>query len=452
VHILQFVTEGLGDSSYLLLSGGQAAVIDPQRDIRPYLQAAAEHGATIRYAVETHVHNDYVSGARELAARGAEIVAPRDARFAFPHRPVDDAGEIEIGQAKLRAVKAPGHTYEHTAYLAVDERGAIAGAFTGGALLVGATGRTDLLGPDHTEELTRLQFESVRRLAAFVPGDTPVLPTHGAGSFCSSGQGGERRSQMSTERDTNPALVVESYEAFRAQQLGTPPPTPAYYRHMAPINRAGPAVHGEPPRPALLEPGDLKRLAAAGVPILDVRPRDAFVEAHVPGSLELEQSDSQVAYVSWLVPFNSALALVAADAAQAETVTTDLFRIGYEQVRGYLTFEAWRAAGRPVEGLETVETGRALAILQRGEMPVLDVRFRAEHESTPLEGALRRPVDQLRAWAGDVGPGPVLVLCESGQRSTMAASFLRARGTKAIALDHGGATELRARMGAETAS
>lgn len=153
MKIIQIVAESLGDASYLVISNSVAAAIDPQRDVRPLLAAAREHGAEIRYVFETHVHNDYISGGRELAALGATVIAPA-AGLMFPHTGANDGDVFTVGGARLRAVAAPGHTYEHTAYLAIDEGGATYGAFTGGSLLVGSAGRSDLLGPDHTDELT----------------------------------------------------------------------------------------------------------------------------------------------------------------------------------------------------------------------------------------------------------------------------------------------------------
>lgn len=440
MNIIQFVAEALGDASYLVISGDEAAVIDPQRDVRPYLATAREHGATIRFVFETHVHNDYVSGGRELAAAGAEIIAPAASGLAFPHRPVSDGDEVRVGEARMRAIAAPGHTYEHTAYLAIDEHGATRGAFTGGALLMAAAGRTDLLGPEHEEELTRLQWESGHRLAGMLTGDADVLPTHGAGSFCSTtGAGMERRAAFETERARNPVLVSGSYEIFRALQLGSRAPIPGYYRHMAPLNRAGPMVFGEPPRPPRLTLAAIEHLLREGVPVVDVRPRAAYAAAHVPGTLSIEASDAMLAYVGWLLPFNTTLALVAQGDTDAEVAAIDLFRIGYDQVEGALPFPDASPSAVPA----AIASGeRARAILAAREMPVLDVRYAYEQHQEPLPGALERPIDQLPIWAADAGPGPVLVVCASGQRAATAASFLRARGTDAIAFIDGGAADL----------
>lgn len=437
--IRQFVADALGDASYLVVSGQDAAVVDPQRDARPYLAAAAESGATIRFVFETHVHNDYISGGRELAALGAEVVAPAGAGLRFPHRPVADGEEVRIGNGCLRAVAAPGHTYEHTAYLAIDEDGGIRGAFTGGALLMAAAGRSDLLGPDHEEELTRLQWETGHRLAAMLTGDAEILPTHGAGSFCSStGAGMERRAPLAVEQGRNPVLVSASYEIFRALQLGTRAPIPGYYRHMAPLNREGPKVFGEPPRPPVLTPAALEHLLHEGVPVVDVRPRAEFAAAHVPGTFSIEQSDAMLAYVGWLVPFNARMALVAPGVPAAREATTDLFRIGYDAVAGAMAFEDWTGAVASVPVATIAEARAAIA----RNATVLDVRYAHEQEQSPLAGALRRPIDQLPTWIDAVPNEPVLVVCASGQRASTVASMLGARGLPVTALIDGGAADL----------
>jgi len=445
MRIQQFVVDPLGDASYMVIAGSEAAVIDPQRDVRPFLEAARAAGAEIRYVFETHVHNDYVSGGPELAARGAEIVAPAEARLEFPHRAVRDGDEVAFGGIRLRAVHAPGHTYEHTAYLVIDEEGKVAGAFTGGAILMAAAGRTDLLGPDHTEELTRLQWETAHRLAGLLDPSAEVLPTHGAGSFCSSaGIGGDRRAPLSVELQRNPILTSPSYEAFRALHLASPAPIPAYYQHMAPINRRGAEVYGEPPVPPLLHPEAVREFAWAQR-LIDVRARSDFVLASVPGAFEVEESNSMLAYLSWLVPFNAPLALITYDEAQARRVTTDLFRIGFERVRGYLPFARWLDANLETASLPTVSVSEAAEILRVGKMPVLDVRHRNELAADPLPGALQHPFEDIARWAEDVPKGPLLLVCASGQRATIAASFLRTLRHDAIPLLHGGAADIRAK-------
>ncbi len=442
MDIIPFVTDSLGDSSYLLVAGDVAAVIDPQRDVRPYREAAAARNAAITHVFETHVHNDYVSGGRELAALGATIVAPAASGLQFPHQPVADGDEVAIGHVRIRAVAAPGHTYEHTAYVATGPAGSTTAAFTGGSLLVASAGRTDLLGPDHTDELTRMQWATAHRLASLLPDGARVLPTHGAGSFCSATDvGGQRTTTLAAERAVNPALLPE-YDEFRSIHLAALPPIPTYYKHMAPINRAGPKVYGDPPRPPMLDPGALEALVRTSVRVVDVRDRHAFARAHIAGSVLLEESASMLAYAGWVLPFNTPLALVTTDAAQADRVTTNLLRIAYEDVRGYLPFDVWQPAGRPVAQLDALDVSQARAAIRAGR-PVIDVRFDYEQDATPIPSAVRRPIDHLSEWLGDPGAESPLIVCASGERASIAASFLAAAGRPAAFLIDGGAEDLR---------
>lgn len=442
MHIKQFVASSLGDASYLVASGGEAAVIDPQRDVRPYLAAAEELGVTIRYVFETHVHNDYVSGGPELAALGATIVAPHDSGLAFPHLPIEDGEEVAVGAARIRAVAAPGHTHHHTAYLGIDEGGETVGAFTGGSIIIGGAGRSDLLGPDHTEELTRLQWETAKRIEALLPEAAELLPTHGAGSFCSSQQcGGQRRAPLAEERARNIVLASPDFESFRVLHLANPGPIPAYYRHMAPINRSGPRLYGTPPRPSLLTPDVLAAETASATPVVDVRDRFAFAAAHVPGSISLEEGDATLAYLSWVTPFNSPLVLVTEDRAQADRFAADLLRIGYEELRGYLPFEAWRAA-RPVASLDTASVGEAIRIHQEGRQPVYDVRFDSDRRTLALPGSRPLPIDRIEDWVGEADDAAPLVVCGGGSRATTVASVLQGRGLRPRVLIDGGAADL----------
>lgn len=439
MEVLQFVTESLGDSSYLVVGNGVAAAIDPQRDIRPLLEAADRFNLPIKFVFETHVHNDYISGGRELADRGAQVVAPALAGLKFPHIPLADGESIDFGGVRLRAVLAPGHTYEHTAYLASNEKGPIEAAFTGGALLMGAAGRTDLLGKDHTAELTRLQWQSSQNIRAKLAPHSSLFPTHGAGSFCSStGSALERSGPLSTELERNPALYSVSAEAFAAIQLASSPPIPGYYRHIAPINRSGARVFGEPPDPPLLE---IEEVASTTANLIDARPRQKFVAGHIPGSLEIEESTSFLAYVGWMIPFNAPIVLITTDEAHARRVTTDLFRIGYEDVRGYLPFSRWVAAKRPADQLAAATIAESREILADARLPVLDTRFKDEQKALPIPGALELPFDEFHSWES-FAPPRALVVCASGQRATMAASALQKAGREVVALVDGGATDL----------
>jgi glyoxylase-like metal-dependent hydrolase (beta-lactamase superfamily II) len=429
-----FVTPGLGDTGYLLTSDDEAVAIDPQRDIARLVKTAEARGARIRYAVETHVHNDYVSGAAELRAEtGAEIVGPAKAGYTFGFKPMEEGSELEVGDTTLVAVATPGHTFEHTAYLVrVAGSDRPSALFSGGSLIVGSAGRTDLLGQEHTEELTRLQFRTMRTLAE-LPDDVLLLPTHGAGSFCATSPPGDQRtSSVGAERLANPALTAVDETLFVAQQREGLPAYPDYYAHMAPINRAGPRVYGDVPLPAARSAEHVAALLPSGAWLVDARDGESFAAAHVPGSLNVPLEESFASYVGWLVPFGAPVVLLVPDHAALVEVSTQLFRIGYESLEGHLEggMDAWRAAGLDVVSYATVELSDLVGELARGEAgDVVDVRQRSEWDEGHLEAS-------RHVFVGDV-PGRIdefdrsattTLICASGYRSAMAASVLDGAG------------------------
>jgi glyoxylase-like metal-dependent hydrolase (beta-lactamase superfamily II)/rhodanese-related sulfurtransferase len=435
MDVAALVTPGLGDSSYLVASGDEAAVIDPQRDAGRFVDAASGRGARIRYVVETHVHNDYVSGAAELrAATGAEIVGPAGAGFEFAYRPMDEGAELEVGDAMLVALAAPGHTFEHTAYVLRDGASeAPVALFSGGSLIVGSAGRTDLLGPERTDELTRLQFRTMRRIAA-LPDDLALLPTHGAGSFCATTPPSRRRtSTIGAERDENPALRATDEAGFVHQQLSGLLRYPDYYAHMAPINRAGPAVFGDVPLPPPMSPDEVAALLADGGWLVDARDGASFAQAHVPGSLNVPLEQSFASYVGWLLPFGATLALLVPDDASLVEASTQLFRIGFEPVAGRLDggIEAWRASRGDLASYPTVAIEDLMAELARGDAPdVVDVRQRSEWDAGHLKGSRHVFVADVPDRLREIDRGKtVSIVCASGYRSAMAASLLDRAGT-----------------------
>ncbi len=446
------VTEGLGDNSYLLSSGGEAAAIDPQRDVRPLLEVAEARGVRIRAVLETHVHNDYVSGAAELrAATGAEIIGPAAAGYAFDARRVADGDEIAIGDLTLQVLATPGHTFEHTAYL-LRAPGSSA-LFSGGSLIVGSAGRTDLLGRDHTDELTRLQFQTMRRLAELAD-EVALLPTHGAGSFCATTPPGDQRtSTIGQERGANPALGEPDEAAFVRQQLLGLSRYPSYYAHMAPINRAGPTVFGDVPIPPAWSTDDAASLLADGGWLVDARPGAEFAAAHVPGSLNVPLEASFGSYVGWLVPFGAPLALLVPHEIALAEASTQLFRIGYERVAGHVDggLEAWRASARPTSSYSTVEVDRLAAEVDEGTAgDVVDVRQPSEWEAGHLHGSRHVFVGDLPDRLDEFDPNRITtVVCASGYRSAMAASLLDRAGVPVrLVPRHGVPRALRLRRSA----
>ncbi len=454
-----FQTPGLGDASYLVASGGEAALVDPQRDAWRFLEVAAARGWRVRHVVETHLHNDYVSGALEArAATGAEVVAPARGRYEFEHRAVDDGDSVEIGGLRLTAWATPGHTLEHLAWVVSSIDGpapmngtgnaGVLAAFTGGSLLVGTAGRTDLLGPALTDALTTDQQRSLQRLAA-LPDAAQVLPTHGAGSFCSAGPaGGNRVSTIAAERFANPAfrLAEGDPEPFRAEALASLGRYPDYYRHMAAINRRGPRVLGRLFLPDALDPAAFEAKATAGATIVDGRDRNAFAEGHIRGALNIELDSAFGGYVGWLVPFAGPILLVLPDQPDAVAqATTELLRIGYERVQGWLGggAEAWAASGRALASYETTTMDALHAERARDahEPVLLDVRQPNEWAEGVVEGSSQIFVADLPARVAEVPAGePVAVYCRTGHRASMAASILANAGREVRLVSKGGAT------------
>ena len=457
-----FVTESLGDSSYLLASGGEAVLVDPQRDAWRFLEVAERRGWRVRHVLETHVHNDYLSGALETrVATGAEIVAPGRGGYEFEHRPADEGDWLEVGGLRLTAWATPGHTPEHLAWLVTeagvsgehpDDARAI---FSGGSLLVGSVGRTDLLGPVLTNALTTDQQRSLARIAE-LPGDTQVLPTHGAGSFCSAGPvSSKRTTTIDAERLANEtfALADGTPDDFRVQALGGLGRVPDYYAHMARINRHGPRVLRRLIVPPALDPAAFEAAAAAGVAVVDARDRRDFAAGHIRGALNIELEGAFGGYVGWLVPFGAPVLLVLPDGAPGQRpeatsalaeATTELLRIGYERVKGWLDggMDAWAASGRPVATYETT-TMREVHDERdagAGEGILLDVRQPNEWAEGIVPGSETIFVADLPKRLDELPAGePVTVFCRSGHRASMAASILEAAGANVRLVAKGGA-------------
>ncbi|KIF03011.1 beta-lactamase, partial [Streptomyces sp. RSD-27] len=309
---------GLGNRSYLAGGEATAVAVDPPRDVDRLIAAAARRGVRISHVVETHVHNDYVSGGPELARiTGAAYLVPAAARIAHPHVPVLDGDRVEVDAGAglaLRALATPGHTPHHTSYV-LEEAGASVAVFTGGSLLIGSVGRPDLVEPRLTRGLARAQYASAHRLAAELPEETPVLPTHGFGSFCSSSQAeGGATTTIGREKASNGAFTRD-VESFVAELLAGLDDVPAYYAHMGPVNAAGPAPVDLTP-PAVAGADEIAARLAAGEWVVDLRHRVAFAEGHVAGSLNFEAEGQLATYLAWLIPWGKPVTLLAGSAAQ----------------------------------------------------------------------------------------------------------------------------------------
>ncbi len=448
MKIEQFVIEGLGHQSYLITDevSGNAAVVDPRRDIDVYLQAAHREGARITHVLETHIHNDYITGSRELAAHtGATIVASALDPLYYPFTPVREGDRFSVGQLTFQALATPGHTPAHTSYLLSEPPAKQPTAlFSGGSLLVGGAGRTDLLGEDMTLTLTRQQYQSLQRLLTTLPGQVQVYPTHGAGSFCLStnnGNGTIRSTTIAQELQVNPAAQAKSEEDFVERQLAGYAPYPTYYHYMAPINRAGPRLLRTLPAPPALSPHAVNERLQSGIPLIDVRPREAFAHAHIPGSLNMALESSFATYIGWLLPFNTPLMLLIEDEAGRREAVVQLLRIGYEQIEGYLDggIALWKAAALPTSRLDTIDIETLYKRLLRNEsFLVLDVRRTAEWDSGHIPGSMHIHIAELSQRMNELPTDlPIMVICHSGYRAGIAASMIAATGRETIAVRGG---------------
>jgi hydroxyacylglutathione hydrolase len=477
MYLQQFFVEGLGHGSYLVgdPAAGVGAVVDPRRDVDVYLAAALGAGLAIRHVLETHTHNDYVSGARELAAlTGADLWASGaggGAGLRYDHRPLREGDEVPLGRVRLGALETPGHTPEHLAYLVFDGDGATpAAVFSGGALMVGGAGRPDLSGAARTAELTRAQFESVRRLLA-LPEEVEVYPTHGGGSFCGGAAGAGRWSTVGAERRTNrlaPFVTAGDAAGFAGEVLRDLPVVPAYWPRMRPLNMAGPrplselgGVAGWPGvlAPRALDAGEVRDLVAReAVYVVDTRDAPGFGGAHIGGAFGVGLGPSFGVWVGSVVPDDRPLVLVlpgceegASDAlagAWAGAVR-QLLRVGYERVAGYLAggMRAWAGAGLPFEGFPLLSAAAAAERARRGTLRLLDVRQPGEWRAGHAPGALPVPAAALPArLAGPASSGgeaidphqPWAVVCSTGYRSAIAAGLLRRAGIPDVANVLGG--------------
>jgi glyoxylase-like metal-dependent hydrolase (beta-lactamase superfamily II)/rhodanese-related sulfurtransferase len=428
-------TSGLGDRSYLISDGDVAVAIDPQRDIDRVLKLADDRGVRISHVLETHLHNDYVTGGLELSRTvGAEYVVPAGDDLGYPRRAVADGEVIDAGPFRLEVMHTPGHTHHHVSYVLRDLNGAAHGVFTGGSMLFGTTGRTDLIGADHTEELTHAQFHSVRKLAERLPADTPVYPTHGFGSFCSATPASGDESTIGEQRHTNPALTQDE-QSFVDELIAGLTAYPAYYAHMGVINREGPApVDLTPPEP--IDPAELRRRLEAGEWVVDLRTRTAFAAGHLQGALGFELSGSFVSYFGWLYDWGAPVTLIGESPEQIADAKRELVRIGVDRLTGAATGDIEKLRdGTPLGSYPVADFARLAEQRRTETAAVLDVRQSNEYDESHIPGAVNIPLHELPKRLDEVPAATVWVHCASGYRSSIAASFLDRAGHDVVLID-----------------
>ncbi len=444
--IVPIETPSLGDRTYLVHDGKQALVVDPQRDIDRVLALLEEHDVTLAAVFETHLHNDYVTGGLALAREtGATYYVNGEDTVSFERSPILEGQTVEVGRMRITALATPGHTFTHLSYALAeapedDTSGAAAPAledsvavFTGGSMLFGATGRPDLLGEEHTQELARLQHASAHRLADSLPEQADVYPTHGFGSFCAATQSDATDSTIGQERKQNPVLTQDE-ETYVRELLAGLDEYPAYYAHMGPANAEGPSSPDLTP-PSEADASELLRRIEAGEWVVDLRNRTAFAAGHVSGTLNFGIDGGFATYLGWLIPWGTPVTLLGETADEVAEAQRELVRIGIDR-------PAASAKGGPENWTEgklasfpTATFADLAQVRHHRAVTVLDVRLAGEFAESHIEGAAKIPLHELTSRLDEVPAGEVWVHCGSGYRASVAASILDAAGRTVVAVD-----------------
>ncbi|HUT92444.1 MAG TPA: MBL fold metallo-hydrolase [Thermoguttaceae bacterium] len=447
MFVQQFFVKGLAHSSYLLGGSETCAIVDPRRDVQIYLDAAKELQMRITHVLETHLHADFVSGHLDLAERtGAKIYAPKSGECAFDHVALVEGDRFEIEDMIVEVRETPGHTPEHISYVVADKaRGdEPAGAFCGDTLFVGDVGRPDLF-PGQARQLASRLFDSLHEKLLTLPDFCTVYPAHGAGSLCGRAMGAMRTSTIGYERKYNAALQIRDRDEFVRSLTTNMPGAPDHFSRCSAINAKGPALVRQLPAPMPMAPDAFRKAAEGdGAIILDVRPYDSFGGQHVPGAWHIDFGGNFATFAGWVLPPQAEILLVAQTADQAAEAATWLRRVGLDQVVGYLDggMFAWAKAGLPTAHVGQISP-QELHAMATGEekFQLIDVRAPREFEQAHVQGAINVPAPELRTRHNELAPSiPVVALCSTGHRSSLAASILRQHGFERVMNAAGGMT------------
>jgi hydroxyacylglutathione hydrolase len=435
LNVVTIETTSLGDRSYLAHDGKSGVLVDPQRDIDRAMVAVESAGVRVTHVLETHIHNDYVTGGLALAQElDATYVVAAGEEVGFDRLPAVEGTRFQSGRLSITAIHTPGHTPHHLSFTASIDGHEPQAVFTGGSMLYGSVGRTDLIGPDLTETLTRAQYGSVRHLAHVLPPGTQVFPTHGFGSFCSSVEPAGTSSTISDERLSNIAVRLDNEDSFVEMLMAGLAAYPSYYTHMAPRNRQGPGAADLTP-PVPVDAAEILRCLDGGEWVVDLRERKAFARHHVAGSVSVELGDSFATYLGWVIPWGTPLTLIGESPDQVDEAQRQLSRIGIDRLAGAATghigqLAGSRNAGYPVARFDDLKIRPA-----HDERVVLDVRRPDEWRTGHLSGAIHIPFWELESRVGEVPAGEVWVYCASGFRASIAASLLDRSGRRAVLVD-----------------
>ena len=449
----RFFEEGLAQSSFLIgcERTKRAAVIDPRRDAAVYLEAARQRGFTMTHAIETHIHADFVSGARELAAVGARVVAGPGAGLDFEHQELRDGEQLNVGDITLTFLHTPGHTPEHVSVVA-ELAGEPRRLFTGDLLFVGAVGRPDLLGEEQSRRLAGQLFTSLQRVMA-LGDDVEVHPGHGAGSLCGTGIGKEPSSTIGRERAHNPLVQLTDREAFVESVLGDLPETPPYFARTKQVNQVGPDVLGLADgvkRIAPIRPAAAAALAADGAVIVDLRTAENFGAGHPEAAINIAFSPKVGYWAGWVISPGAPLILLTDETKQVPEAAVQLLRVGFDRIEGYVSGGApgWRLDGLPMRSIEQMSAAELRTALTSGAgnpIHLVDVRSPREWRAGHVDGAVNIPVGDVAARAATLPrDGVIATICEGGFRSSLAASLLAQEGITEVVNVTGGFAAYRA--------
>jgi len=431
--VINIDTLKLGDRSYIAHDGTIALVVDPQRDIERIHQLLEREGLTLGAVVETHMHNDYVSGGLQLArAHNVPYLISKTDPVSYDRFEVSDKQIVPIGSFALQALHTPGHTYTHMSYVLLDAKQNAQGVFTGGSMLHGSTGRPDLLGADNSAELAGLQHDSVQKIAELLSDKVSIYPTHGFGSFCSATPTSGDVSTIADERKSNPALTL-GREAYVAQTLAALDSFPSYFKYMAPINLAGPAPLDLSALKSM-SVDEIMKSIADGSWIADLRSRTSWTGGHVPGTISFGLDGSMASYLGWLFPYDDKLILISDNATDVNTAQVELARIGIDHPEG--SFVGDFSNFHTLDATRTVTFKELPQAMKEKSLTVLDVRSLSERAASHIKPSINIQLHDLANRLDEIPRGPeIWVHCASAYRATIAIGILERSGIKAVLIN-----------------
>jgi glyoxylase-like metal-dependent hydrolase (beta-lactamase superfamily II)/rhodanese-related sulfurtransferase len=463
MYFKQFYLGCLAHASYLIGSEGEAAVVDPQRDVDEYIDEANAHQLTIKYIIETHLHADFVSGHQELAARtGATIIFGRQANAEFEHRAVKDGDEIKLGKLILRFMETPGHTPEGICVLVIDPSVSQRPqkVLTGDTLFIGDVGRPDLAGGKGftPQQMAELMYDSLHGKLLQLPDETEVYPAHGAGSMCGRNMSKETSSTIGEQRKFNYALKPMTKDEFVRMMTAELPEAPAYFPRDAEINRSGARGLSELPTPRQIMAREVESMRLSGHILLDVRSAELFGAGHIVGAINIGLGGQFAMWAGSLLPMNTEIVIIAETNAQVDESIVRLARVGIENVKGYLIgdVDEWSRDGARIESIEQLTVNQLNERMARGGLKVVDVRRPAEFVTGHVPGALHSSLAELEKHIAQLPMQKneeTAVICAGGYRSSAGASLLQKHGfTKLLNVTGGTSAWIKAGYPVETST